>query len=645
MMSLSTRSHEAFDSTKEPRAKRVRRLSGRSLVAGLLSATVFFAFASTSAYGASVVPTLGAAAPYAILGASAGTSVGLSTITGDLGFSSTASTAATAESASSSLGGSGLLSGVGGLLGSAFGFVSGSTSVGSPAVAAAESAASAAYQAAAGEAPTQKILGGTLNGVVLTPGVYSVSGALTLVGRIELDARGDRSGHFIFQIPSDLTTAPGAELVLGGGASADNVLWQVGGATNLSSRTSFLGTILSDKSISLGPDSTLVGRALSLTGAVNLDRDSVGLPVVRAVAATAGNVVSSVAKAVTPAVRTGAPHAVAGAVPSLSATAHVSLPLPYIPLGAISVPELAVPSLPASGASTSGTGPTAALPSLLPLPLMGENVGLPSLGALSLPATGVAAPGSGATSPSRGFTAPIVGIPSLPFLGVPTLPASPGVAEPTVGVPTVGVPTVTIPGASTTEPSTTRPSNAAIPNVDLPLPLSGISLPALTSPSSLPSVSLPDLGALSNSPSSSAPASSALPLPLSGTSLPRLAVPSTSSTPAEISLPAEALPSLSPSSISLPRVSGSSSGSGSLVHPRVKEGATSSHASSAAHAKKGSASTTASGNSEIPSGAPQTGFGGMAGSGMLRLCAGLGALLVGASAGGFAVRTRRLRHG
>lgn len=675
MMSLSTRSHETLHTTKPACAKKFRRLGVRSLAVGLLSATTFFAFASTGAYATSFVPKLGAAAPYAILGTSLGTDAGNSTITGDLGLTSNSSVSAGTGTASSGLVGGGLLSGAGGLLGSVVGSVSGTTSVASTAVFAAESAARAAYQAAASDVPTEKITGDTLNGVVLMPGVYAVSGSLKLVGRILLDARGERSGDFIFQVPSDLATAPGAELVLGGGASANDVLWQVGGATDLGSGTSFLGTILSNQSITLGPDSKLVGRALSLTGAVNLDRDSVGLPLVDAVVATAGKAVSAVANGVAPTARTKGLHTVTGAATSLSG-ARVSLPLPslhslsapsvslptvptigsstpsvsaskgvgvglgislpYIPLGSISVPELAVTSLPTSGVTTPSTGITAPLPSLLPLPLVGVGFELPSLGAPSLPATALTTLGSNAT-PSNGFTAPIVGIPSLPFLGVPTLPSLTRVGAPTAAVPTVGVPTVTAPSA----PSTTAPTGASVPDVSFPLPLSGISLPALTSPSSLPSVSLPSLG----TPSSATPASSALPIPPKGISLPRLESPSTSPTPGGISLPAVSLPSVNPSSVSLPKVSTSPVATGSLVHPRVKEGSTSSHSSSLAHAKTGSSSTSpASSSSPIPLGAPQTGFGGMAGSAMLRLYAGLGALLLGACAGGFAIRTRRLRR-
>lgn len=338
-------------SRRTPRRASAGRLAKRSLLATALSVATLVAFTSDAAFAACFMPSLDAASPYAILAATAGTSTGLSGVTGDLGLASSAS-APSSTAMSSGLLGTGLLSGVSGLAGSLLAGVTGSTNVNDAAASVAESAASAAFRAAAGEAATKTISGGALEDATLTPGVYAVSGSLELAGRLLLDARGDKYGAFIFQIPGDLTTAPAARLVLDAGARASDVLWQVGGSTDLASATSFVGTILSTQSITLGSGSKLVGRACSLSGPVNLENDIVALPPVLASAAAAGAALPGV---------TGVGANTSSTSPS-SASSSNALPLASLPslLTPLAAPQTTSASAPSSGLSL----PSVTLPSL-----------------------------------------------------------------------------------------------------------------------------------------------------------------------------------------------------------------------------------------------------------------------------------------
>jgi type VI secretion system secreted protein VgrG len=83
---------------------------------------------------------------------------------------------------------------------------------------------------------------------------------------------------YIFQIPSTLTTASGSQVILSGGATADNVFWQVGSSATLGTGSLFSGTILAQASVTVTTGAVLSGRALARTGAVTLDTNAVSNP-------------------------------------------------------------------------------------------------------------------------------------------------------------------------------------------------------------------------------------------------------------------------------------------------------------------------------------------------------------------------------
>lgn len=435
----------------------VHRIAARSIVAAVLGAAMLVAFAGADAYAAGFVPSLGAASPYAVLAALPGTGDGLSTITGDLGLAASSSTSSGA-SASSGLAGTELLSGAGSLTGSLLGGVSGVANVGNVAASSAEGAASAAYRAAAGETPTRVIAGSQFSNVTLTPGVYALAGPLVLAGRVILDAHGNANPDFVFQVPSDLRSATGAQVILGAGVRPSDVLWQVGGATALAPNSSFVGTILSNGAISLGAGVKLAGRAISLAGPVNLDRDVIALPLVSAAAGVAAPALSAPTSVVPPSTGSGAIPRVAASVPSVSIDAGLSLP---VLLRLLSVPAVSVPTATTGGSSLSGTrsltGLGAGAPVALPFIPLGD-IGVPELAVPTLPSTGITPPrattptssASGSTSgtPSTGLSLPLSGL-SLPALTSPSdssasLPIG-GLPLPSLFVPSLTTPSLSIP--------------------------------------------------------------------------------------------------------------------------------------------------------------------------------------------------------
>jgi hypothetical protein len=136
----------------------------------------------------------------------------------------------------------------------------------------------AAYNYAAG-VPGGAVLAGDLSGLTFAPGVYTNASTVMLsAGTVTLDAQGNQNAVFIFQIGSTLTTLGSTQIVLAGGAQAQNIFWQVGSSATLGTNSIFEGTILSFQNISHDTGAVLNGRALARNGAVTMDSNIVTAP-------------------------------------------------------------------------------------------------------------------------------------------------------------------------------------------------------------------------------------------------------------------------------------------------------------------------------------------------------------------------------
>jgi hypothetical protein len=115
----------------------------------------------------------------------------------------------------------------------------------------------------AGTGDKLNYLGGNLEDVTLTPGVYTFGTNVNLNGDIYF--RGNADDIFIIQITSALIQAAGKNVILAGGAQAKNIFWQVAGAVTVGAGAHMEGTILAATSVTFVTGSSINGRVLAQT--------------------------------------------------------------------------------------------------------------------------------------------------------------------------------------------------------------------------------------------------------------------------------------------------------------------------------------------------------------------------------------------
>lgn len=208
-----------------------------------------------SAAGGPATVALGTTSGFVILAGSTVTNTGATAVTGDLGVSP--GTAVT---------------------GFPPGTVSGTIHAGDVTAATAQTDLTTAYNDAAGRTTGVVTISGDLTGLTLSPGLYKSTSSLALSGALTLDALGNSNAVFIIQMASTLTTGPGSQVILSGGAKASNIIWQVGTSATLGTNSVFKGTIMADQSITLDTGARLDGRAMARIGAVTLDTNAVVMP-------------------------------------------------------------------------------------------------------------------------------------------------------------------------------------------------------------------------------------------------------------------------------------------------------------------------------------------------------------------------------
>ncbi|MGC2832129.1 MAG: Ig-like domain-containing protein [Candidatus Acidiferrum sp.] len=145
----------------------------------------------------------------------------------------------------------------------------------------------AAYNDAVSRSTNAQTLPGNMGGLTFTPGLYVNSTSVLISGagannNVTLDAQGDPNAVFIFKMGSTLTTGPGSQVILAGGAKASNVFWQVGTSATIDTTTIFEGNVLANVSITMNTGAVVTGRLFAGSGggaaSVTVDGASVTVP-------------------------------------------------------------------------------------------------------------------------------------------------------------------------------------------------------------------------------------------------------------------------------------------------------------------------------------------------------------------------------
>jgi hypothetical protein len=133
-----------------------------------------------------------------------------------------------------------------------------------------------AFTDAAGRAPDVTELGaGNIGGMTLVAGVYKWGTGLLIPTDVHLV--GSATDVWVFEIAQDLTMSSAASIVLGGGALAKNIVWQVSGLVDLGTTAHFEGVILCQTGITLRTGASINGRLLAQT-AVIIDGSTIVAP-------------------------------------------------------------------------------------------------------------------------------------------------------------------------------------------------------------------------------------------------------------------------------------------------------------------------------------------------------------------------------
>ncbi len=128
------------------------------------------------------------------------------------------------------------------------------------------------------EITCQTPIGATLVSQTLGTGIYCNGGAVSLAGNLVLDGGGDPDAIFIFKIGGLFSMENATSITLTNGASFENVYWQVAGAFNMAVGAAFSGTMIAHDAISLLDGASIIGRGLSVAGAISLSNNIVTLP-------------------------------------------------------------------------------------------------------------------------------------------------------------------------------------------------------------------------------------------------------------------------------------------------------------------------------------------------------------------------------
>ncbi|MDB5748165.1 MAG: hypothetical protein JWP72_3013 [Massilia sp.] len=200
---------------------------------------------------AGVIPFLGGAQEFAVLGAESVTNTNATTLHGDLGVAPGSSITGT----------------------DSITFASGGDIHQSDAIATqAQLDARSAYDRLVALTGGIDLSGQDLGSAgVLTSGTYRFSSSAALTGTMTIDFANDPNGVVVFQIGSTLITAANSTVNVINGTSSNGIYFQVGSSATLGADAFFAGNILAQQSVSFGSASSIgCGRALALGAAVTM---------------------------------------------------------------------------------------------------------------------------------------------------------------------------------------------------------------------------------------------------------------------------------------------------------------------------------------------------------------------------------------
>ena len=115
-------------------------------------------------------------------------------------------------------------------------------------------------------------------GEVVEPGVYDLTAAVTVTGKLVFDGKGDPNSIFIFNIPAAFSTAASAEMKLINGAQSGNIFWNIGAASESGASSHLIGTFVSSiGGINLGANNIVDGRLFTQVGGIQLPYSTLNL--------------------------------------------------------------------------------------------------------------------------------------------------------------------------------------------------------------------------------------------------------------------------------------------------------------------------------------------------------------------------------
>ena len=106
-------------------------------------------------------------------------------------------------------------------------------------------------------------------GETLYPGIYGVTGAMSIAGTLTLDGLGDSNSLFVIRGTAAFNTSASAVVTLINGAQSKNVYWIAQDAIGLGASTNIKGLIFSNSgAIAVGADCIVSGRLFTKSGAI-----------------------------------------------------------------------------------------------------------------------------------------------------------------------------------------------------------------------------------------------------------------------------------------------------------------------------------------------------------------------------------------